>query len=105
MLTQGDGTHELTWAPDGKTYVDTWSRVDLPPRHELRRASDGALLGPLEAALLQHGAVAGLRAFVAWWRHILIASSYLAGCPVLAVATEPFDGDREDATAAPLRRS
>ena len=50
MLTEGDGTHELTWAPDGKTYIDRWSRVDLPPRHELRRASDGAKLCDLEVA-------------------------------------------------------
>jgi len=50
MLTEGDGTHELTWAPDGKTYIDRWSRVDLPPRHELRRAADGAKLCDLETA-------------------------------------------------------
>ncbi|MEI8370054.1 MAG: prolyl oligopeptidase family serine peptidase [Planctomycetia bacterium] len=50
MLTEGDGTHELTWAPDGKTYIDRWSRVDLPPRHELRRAADGAKLSDLETA-------------------------------------------------------
>ena len=50
MLTEGDGTHELVWSPDGATYVDAWSRVDLPPRHELRRASDGGLVCPLETA-------------------------------------------------------
>lgn len=50
MLTEADGTHELVWSPDRATYVDVWSRVDLPPRHELRRASDGALLGALEEA-------------------------------------------------------
>jgi len=50
MLTDGDGTHELTWAPDGQTYIDRWSRVDLPPRHELRRAADGAKLCDLEVA-------------------------------------------------------
>jgi hypothetical protein len=44
MLTEGDGTHELTWAPDDQTYIDRWSRVDLPPRHELRRSEDGAKL-------------------------------------------------------------
>jgi dipeptidyl-peptidase 4 len=50
MLTEADGTHELAWSPDGATYIDTFSRVDLPPRHELRRAGDGALVCPLEAA-------------------------------------------------------
>ena len=54
-LTQGDGTHRLEWSPDGAHYVDTWSRVDQPPVHELRRASDGALvreLGRADAAAM-----------------------------------------------------
>ena len=49
-LTQGDGTHRLAWSPDGAHYVDTWSRVDQPPVHELRRASDGALVRELGRA-------------------------------------------------------
>jgi len=40
-LTRGDGTHELLWSPDRTWYVDTWSRVDLPPVRVLRRAADG----------------------------------------------------------------
>ncbi len=39
-LTQGDGTHTLSWSPNREYYVDTWSRVDQPPVMELRRASD-----------------------------------------------------------------
>ena len=58
-LTAGDGTHELQWSPDRRWYVDSYSRVDLPPVHELRRASDGSLvceLGRADAsALLAHG--------------------------------------------------
>ena len=49
-LTQGDGTHELAWSPGREWYVDTWSRVDLPPVHELRRASDGAPVSELGRA-------------------------------------------------------
>lgn len=49
-LTSGDGTHDLRWSPDRATYLDTWSRVDLPPRVELRRAVDGALISELAAA-------------------------------------------------------
>ena len=49
-LTEGDGTHELLWSPGGEWYVDTWSRVDLAPVHELRRAADGALLEELGRA-------------------------------------------------------
>ncbi|MFO0962257.1 MAG: prolyl oligopeptidase family serine peptidase [Phycisphaerales bacterium] len=54
-LTEGDGTHRLEWSPGGEWYVDTWSRVDLPPVHELRRAADGSLvceLGRADASAL-----------------------------------------------------
>jgi dipeptidyl-peptidase-4 len=50
MLTEGDGTHDLTWSPDRSFYVDRWSRVDLPPVTELRRAADGSLVLELERA-------------------------------------------------------
>ncbi len=43
-LTEGDGTHELRYSPGGAYYVDTYSRVDLPPVHELRSAGDGSLI-------------------------------------------------------------
>jgi dipeptidyl aminopeptidase/acylaminoacyl peptidase len=49
-LTQGDGTHVLEWSPDREFYVDTWSRVDLPPVHELRRGADGSLVMELGRA-------------------------------------------------------
>jgi dipeptidyl aminopeptidase/acylaminoacyl peptidase len=49
-LTAGDGTHELLWSPDGRWYVDTWSRVDLPPVRELRRSDDGGLVVELGRA-------------------------------------------------------
>lgn len=54
-LTHGDGTHVLEWSPDRACYVDTWSRVDLPPVHELRRGADGSLvmeLGRADASAL-----------------------------------------------------
>jgi dipeptidyl aminopeptidase/acylaminoacyl peptidase len=50
MLTQGDGTHRLSVSPDGARYIDTFSRVDLPPMTELRRTQDGMLLATLETA-------------------------------------------------------
>jgi dipeptidyl-peptidase-4 len=49
-LTHGDGTHELLWSPDRTWYVDTWSRVDLPPVRALRRAADGATVCELGRA-------------------------------------------------------
>lgn len=41
VLTEGNGTHSVSFSPDGGYYVDSWSRVDLPPVHELHRTSDG----------------------------------------------------------------
>ena len=49
-LTEGDGTHQLEFSPDGSWYIDRWSRVDLPPVHELRRSIDGALVTELARA-------------------------------------------------------
>lgn len=50
LLTDGDGTHELVFSPDRAWYLDTWSRVDLPPVVELRRSSDASLVLALERA-------------------------------------------------------
>jgi dipeptidyl-peptidase 4 len=49
-LTEGDGTHAVQWSPDRRFFIDTWSRVDFPPVHELRRSLDGRLLCHLESA-------------------------------------------------------
>lgn len=42
MLTEGDGTHRVAYSPSGDYLVDTWSRVDLAPVTEIRRAGDGS---------------------------------------------------------------
>jgi dipeptidyl aminopeptidase/acylaminoacyl peptidase len=47
-LTDGDGSHTLQYSPDRRYLIDTYSRVDLPPVNELRRAADGRLLCKLE---------------------------------------------------------
>ena len=49
-LTDGDGNHAAQYSPDHKYLIDTYSRVDLPPIHNLRRASDGSLVCELEKA-------------------------------------------------------
>jgi dienelactone hydrolase len=49
-LTEGDGSHSVQFSPDRRYLIDTYSRADLPPVHTLRRASDGALVCPLEQA-------------------------------------------------------
>ena len=60
ILTEGDGAHTLrrgdgdtpNWrfSPNGRWFLDTYSRVDLPPVTELRSASDGRLVCALEQA-------------------------------------------------------
>ena len=50
VLTKGDGTHSLQWSPDRRHFIDTCSRVDLPPIHELRKTEEGSLLCLLEKA-------------------------------------------------------
>jgi dipeptidyl-peptidase-4 len=44
FVTKGDGTHTVRFSPDRRYLLDTWSRVDLPPRTALRSAEDGAEL-------------------------------------------------------------
>jgi len=48
ILTEGDGTHTVEFSPDRRFILDTYSRVDLPPVTELRRAEDGKLVCELE---------------------------------------------------------
>ncbi|MCI0379415.1 MAG: S9 family peptidase [Gemmataceae bacterium] len=49
-LTEGNGTHTIEYSPDRKYLIDTYSRVDMPPVHELRRVSDGTLVCELDKA-------------------------------------------------------
>jgi dipeptidyl aminopeptidase/acylaminoacyl peptidase len=49
-LTEGSGNHTIRYSPDRKTIIDSYSRVDMAPVHELRRVSDGKLLCALEKA-------------------------------------------------------
>ena len=41
VLTKGDGTHKAEFSPDRKYMVDSYSRVDMAPVHELIRCLDG----------------------------------------------------------------
>ncbi|KAA0225437.1 S9 family peptidase [Fimbriimonadia bacterium ATM] len=49
-LTDGHGTHRVQFSPNRAYYVDTYSRVDSSPMHELRRTRDGSKLMTLEEA-------------------------------------------------------
>lgn len=48
LLTEGDGTHTITYSPDGRFFMDVYSRVDMPPVTELRRTDTGKLVCLLE---------------------------------------------------------
>lgn len=61
-LTEADANHTVTFSPDMKSYVDTWSRVDLPPVSELRRTEDRKTLAELERGDIQELVKAGWRA-------------------------------------------
>ncbi|HSW00927.1 MAG TPA: prolyl oligopeptidase family serine peptidase [Sedimentisphaerales bacterium] len=47
-LTEGNGNHTIQHSPDRRYLIDTYSRVDAPPVHDLRRVFDGKLVCPLE---------------------------------------------------------
>lgn len=50
VLTAANGNHTVQYSPDRKYLIDTYSRVDMAPVHELRRAPDGKLVCDLEKA-------------------------------------------------------
>src|SRR5207248_4964190 len=49
LLTPEEADHQIAFAPTGRWFVDTYSRVDQPPV-SLLRATDGAPLIELERA-------------------------------------------------------
>jgi dipeptidyl aminopeptidase/acylaminoacyl peptidase len=49
LLTPEDGDHRVSFTTDGRYFVDTWSKVDVPPVSVLRSA-DGRLIRTLEKA-------------------------------------------------------
>lgn len=51
-LTSADADHALAFSHDQQYFVDTYSRPDLPPVAELRRAADLSLVATLETGRL-----------------------------------------------------
>jgi dipeptidyl aminopeptidase/acylaminoacyl peptidase len=54
--------HTLSYSPDGKFYVDTYSRIDMPPVMELHNAADGSLIATVDKADDSHLEAAGWHA-------------------------------------------
>lgn len=49
-LTEANGNHSVQYSPDKRYIIDTYSRVDMAPVHELRRTSDGKMVCEIEKA-------------------------------------------------------
>jgi dienelactone hydrolase len=49
-LTEADANHTVVYSADHRYYTDLYSRVDLPPVLQLRRASDQKIVADLEHA-------------------------------------------------------
>lgn len=50
LLTPEDAEHEVVLSPNGKWFVDNYSRIDMPTVSVLRRLTDGKLVGELQRA-------------------------------------------------------
>ncbi|HUG70976.1 MAG TPA: prolyl oligopeptidase family serine peptidase [Pirellulaceae bacterium] len=50
QLTAGNGNHSIQYSPDRRYVIDSYSRIDAPPAHELRRVEDGELVCKLDEA-------------------------------------------------------
>ncbi|MGB9906007.1 MAG: DPP IV N-terminal domain-containing protein [Candidatus Saccharicenans sp.] len=61
-LTEVEANHTITLSPDLKYYVDLYSRLDLAPVMELKRAEDNKLVMELEKADISELKKAGWRA-------------------------------------------
>ena len=60
LLTPEDADHRVSFSPDGKHFIDSYSTVDSPPVHELRTA-DGALIAEFEWADIEALLATGYR--------------------------------------------
>ncbi|MFC1564452.1 DPP IV N-terminal domain-containing protein [candidate division KSB1 bacterium] len=49
-LTEGNSSHSTAFSSDKSFFIDTYSRIDLPPESVLRRSSDGEVIMDLEKA-------------------------------------------------------
>lgn len=58
-LTPAAADHQVSYSPDGKWYLDLYSRVDLGPVLELRRTADGSLARTVERTDLSRLQAAG----------------------------------------------
>lgn len=60
-LTPENGTHSITFSPDHQTFVDSYSRVDSAPIHNLVQSSSGKVLAELAKADIGKLLAAGVK--------------------------------------------
>jgi dipeptidyl aminopeptidase/acylaminoacyl peptidase len=60
-LTPATGNHTITYSPDRKYYIDTWSQPTMAPIHALCRTADGKQLMQLEQADISVYAALGIK--------------------------------------------
>ena len=89
-LTEGDYTHSVAFSSDMAYYVDTWSRVDVPPVMELRRSSDRKVLMQVEKADIQELINAGWKA-----PEVFVAKSRDGKTDIWGVINRPMNFDPE----------
>ncbi|KAB7762626.1 S9 family peptidase [Xanthomonas maliensis] len=58
-LTPLSADHQVTYSPDGRWFLDLYSRVDLGPVLQLRRSADGSLVRTIERTDLSRLQAAG----------------------------------------------
>jgi len=61
-ITEGNATHSVVFSSDSSYFLDTYSRVDLPPVMELRRTSDLKVLAQVEKGDITELVKAGWKA-------------------------------------------
>ena len=89
-LTEGDGSHSLDYSPDAEYYLDTWSRVDLPPVTELRRTCDLKVVMQVEKADIGGLIEAGWQA-----PEVFVAKGRDGKTDIWGIINRPMDFDPE----------
>src|SRR5690348_17874368 len=74
-------------APRGSIYHHFPGGKDQLAREAVRYAGDYLSAG-VRAATRDDDPVAAVRAFLGWWRGVLVKSDFRAGCPIVAVTVE-----------------
>jgi dipeptidyl aminopeptidase/acylaminoacyl peptidase len=87
-LTSADGNHTVSFSPDHKYYVDSWSRVDLPPAAQLRSADDQKVIADLETADASELLKAGFR-----YPEVFVAKGRDGKTDIWGIITRPMNFD------------